>query len=50
MDGHAFGLIELLLVFGIVIGWGVWEIWSTHRSLRDDRERAPPESGPRKVD
>ena len=47
MDGHAFGLIELLLVFGIAIGWAAWEIRSTSRSLRDDREKAADEAAAR---
>ncbi|MFO1337378.1 MAG: hypothetical protein U1F53_03950 [Burkholderiaceae bacterium] len=36
MDGHTLGLIEMGLVFGLVIGWGWWEL----RSLRRARERA----------
>lgn len=45
MDGHAFGLVELLLVFGVVIAWALWEIRSTSRSLREDRKKsdAPPD-------
>lgn len=35
MDGHTLGLIEMVLVFGLVIGWGWWEL----RSLRRARER-----------
>jgi len=40
MTGHALGLVELLLVFGVVIAWALWEIRSTTRSLREDRRRA----------
>ncbi|HEX4510176.1 MAG TPA: hypothetical protein VH328_08865 [Burkholderiaceae bacterium] len=38
MDAHTGGLIELLLVFGAVIVWALWEIWSTGRSRRRDAE------------
>jgi len=48
MSGHAFGLIELLLVFGVVIAWALWEIRSTNRSLRDDRDKAADDADPRK--
>jgi cbb3-type cytochrome oxidase subunit 3 len=44
MDGHTFGLVELLGVFGGVIAWALWEIWSTRRSLRDDEKKASRES------
>ena len=25
-----YGLIELVLVFGLVLGWGFWELYKTH--------------------
>ena len=49
MDDHTFGFVELLLVFGVVIGWGLWEIWSTKRPLRRDEDKTPPESDPREL-
>lgn len=43
MSGHALGLIELLLVFGAVVGWAAWELWSL-RALRKRREQKHVES------
>ena len=40
----------VLLVFGVVIGWGLWEIWSTKRPLRRDEDKTPPESDPRELE
>lgn len=37
MDGY-YGLIELLLVFGIVIGAGIWELRRTRRDSDGDRD------------
>ncbi len=44
MDGQTLILIELLLVFGLVFGWGLWEL----RTLRREREAdaAKPPSDP----
>ena len=36
----AFGLIEMLLVFGIVLALLIWELARTRRALKADRERA----------
>lgn len=37
-------LIELVLVFGCVMGWGAWELWVLRKEKRKDealaRERA----------
>jgi hypothetical protein len=30
------GLIELILVFGAVIGFGVWQLWSLKRETKKD--------------
>jgi hypothetical protein len=38
MSGSLLGLIELLLVFAAVLGFGVWQL----RSLRRDAESAAP--------
>lgn len=35
MSGSTFALIELLLVFGLLVGLGVWDM----RALKRDRER-----------
>lgn len=39
MDSSLFGLIELTLVFGLVLGWGARELWL----LRRDRQRRETE-------
>ncbi|WP_375462104.1 hypothetical protein [uncultured Enterovirga sp.] len=33
MDEGSYGLIELLLVFGLLLGWAVWDIVRTRREL-----------------
>lgn len=33
-------LIELLLVFGCVMGWGAWELWVLRKEKRKDEARA----------
>jgi hypothetical protein len=40
MNSSLFGLIELLLVFGIVLGLGGWQLWSVRRELARDRTAA----------
>ena len=43
IDPKYYGLIELLLVGGIALGFGVWQLWSVNRELRrgkdDDAQR-----------
>jgi|LFEF01.1.fsa_nt_gb hypothetical protein len=39
MDGAA-AMIELVLVFGIVMGISLWQLVSVKREIRRDRERA----------
>ena len=34
IDPKYYGLIELLLVGGIALGFGVWQLWSVNRELR----------------
>lgn len=29
-------LIELVLVFGTVVGWGAWQLWDLRRERRKD--------------
>lgn len=38
MSASALGLVELLLVFGGVLGWAVWELLSVRRALKKDRK------------
>ena len=34
------GLIELVLIFGAVIGFGVWQLWSLKREKVKDEAKA----------
>lgn len=34
------GLIEMIAFFGIVLAFGVYQLLSVNRSLRDDQKRA----------
>lgn len=40
MSDHAFGLIEVLGVFGAILGVLGWQWLSIRRTLREDREKA----------
>jgi len=40
MDGSTLGLIELLLVLGIVLGLGIWQLVSVRREQKRDRGKA----------
>ena len=40
MSDHAFALVELLGVFALAIGWGVWEIRVTNRARRESERKA----------
>lgn len=40
MDSSMFGLIELVLVFGIILGAAVWELRSLRKTQAQDREAA----------
>lgn len=31
MSGYWFGLIELCLAFGLVLGWCIYELWKLRR-------------------
>lgn len=42
MDPTYYGLVEMLLVFGLVLGFGGYELWSLRRANRRARERAGP--------
>ena len=37
MGGNVLGLLELLLVFGVVVGFGVWQLVSLRRATRTRR-------------
>lgn len=40
MDSNTFGLIELTLVFGLVIGWGARELWLLRRDRKQREQTA----------
>jgi len=40
MSGETAFLIELVLIFGGVLAWGVWELTSLRRSQAKDRQLA----------
>jgi hypothetical protein len=35
-----FGLVELVLVFGIIFGIGFWQLRSINRSIAEDKAKA----------
>ena len=47
MDGQTLILIELLLVFGLVFGWGLWELRTLGREREADAAKPPsdPDTG-----
>jgi hypothetical protein len=38
VPSHWFGVIELLLVFGLVLGWAGWQWWDWRRWRRQQQE------------
>ncbi|MBB5746002.1 hypothetical protein GGR13_001586 [Brevundimonas variabilis] len=36
MSSWAIGIIELMLLFVPVLGWGLWELWSLNREKKRD--------------
>lgn len=38
MTGTQVFVVEMVLVFGLILAWAVWELFSTRRSLKRDRE------------
>lgn len=40
MDGSTLGLVEMLLVLGIVLGLGIWQLVSVRRELKRDRGKS----------
>jgi hypothetical protein len=45
LPSHWFGLIELLLVFGLILGWAGWQWWGWRKwrrqqALQDKHEQA----------
>jgi hypothetical protein len=45
MPPSTLGLIELLLVFGGVIGWALWQWWQMRRWRRERDAQRPPALG-----
>ena len=40
MSANTFGLIELILVFGLLLGFGFWQLYATRRDQRRADEEA----------
>jgi hypothetical protein len=40
MTANTFGLIELVLVFGLLLGFGFWQLYSVRRDQRRADEEA----------
>jgi len=34
VSSSTFGLIELLFVFGVVLAWACWQLWTVRRELK----------------
>ena len=47
MPQSAYGLIEMTLSFGVVLAILIWQLITTRRGLRADRERAARERADR---
>lgn len=48
MDPKYYGVVEMTFTGAIVLGLGVWQLWSVNRELRRDREKAAsPGAAPR---
>jgi len=49
MDSNYYGIIEMTLTFGLVIGFGVWQLVSLERDKKKqlkNKTGAPPSSEP----
>jgi hypothetical protein len=46
MESDFFGLVELVFVFAVVLGWGVWELVSLRRGRSTDAPRKPGKDEP----
>ena len=42
MAGNVVALVEMLLVFGLVVGFGVWQLALLRRDQRDAASAPPP--------
>lgn len=38
MSGQQVFIVEMVLVFGLILAWAIWELVSTRRALKRDRE------------
>jgi len=47
MPQSAYGLIEMTLSFGVVLGVLIWQLITTRRGVKVDRERAAKEKAER---
>jgi hypothetical protein len=42
----SFGLIEMVLVGTVSIGFGLWQLWSVNREIAKDKEKARQDAEP----
>ncbi len=40
LTGQQVFIVEMVLVFGLILAWAVWELVSTRRSQKRDREQS----------
>jgi predicted negative regulator of RcsB-dependent stress response len=40
MNGHWFKLVEFFLFFGVVFGWGFWELHKLRKLRREDERKS----------
>ncbi|OYW40519.1 MAG: hypothetical protein B7Z42_03650 [Brevundimonas sp. 12-68-7] len=38
LSGQQVFVVEMILVFGLILAWAIWELISTRRSQKRDRE------------
>lgn len=38
MNPDYYGIVEMVLSFGIVLGFAIWQLVSVRRSMRDDKK------------
>lgn len=39
IDPHYYGLIELIIVGALALGFGGWQLWSVNRELKRGRDK-----------
>ena len=39
MNPDYYGIVEMVLSLGVVLGFGIWQLVSVRRSIREDKEK-----------